>query len=915
MLIKNRFWGAMGCLILCSSLFACPSGLNIKAALKKGDQQNLLLVAEKLTDCPEWQDSLAMIYHKLSIDYYRQRDINQAIFFTEKALEVRSEIYQNQAHVDLGKSYYNLGAFYKKTGEYLLAKYNLEQSIIVFEKLDIKKRLRNSQYELSSIYTIEGDFQKAETLLKFLINSAGEQDGKLIDFWILLGDTYREQNKYELAKEALSEAINIFQQTKNSISGAQAYLNIGLIHYELKQYQQAIDNYQKAKEAYQLFGVEVELSRTLNNLGLAFLKNGNFQNAKNSFEQALLQAQSMKRIRFVSQSYDNLGELYFSNRQFELSSISLDQALLSLLPLLSKEAGLTDGLKKSIEQSPFKIDLLVYISDKIRALKVLFNQKKDRKYLKETLLYFEIGDYLIDQLRQTHSDQSTKLFWREEVLPFYEKAIGICSILNEVDKAFFYFEKSKSILLLEALLTSNALQSIPESARRKVRYLERQIRLKREVLNQENAQLLKEILDLEGRLEALNKTLTEQYPQLKEQSRDNKVIDLKNFTEAYLNDKNKAMVHYFYGENDVYAMVLNSNEKRIINLGKSSEITELVRGFLQYFEQADRIESQPKAYLQQAVNVFKILVKPLQLEASSHLLIIPSGILTYLPFEALVTEKEGDYGIANAPYLLGHYQVCYGFSATFFDQLQQRSANQFTKSLLGYAPFANRSTSVYPNLNFSQDELSKVSSLVKVDLYTDKAATVACFLKNQADYAVLHLSTHAFSSFSEAQPHIVFADSLLYLADLYQQYIPANLVVLSACQTQIGKLAPGEGVLGLSRGFFYAGTRSVVSSLWNLNAQSSATILAHFYEAMNENIPKYQALHLAKINYLEDENIPSFQKTPYYWASMNYYGDSGQWAIEKSGKLWQYVVGIVLLLGVFLGGKNTYKKYRNYLPH
>jgi CHAT domain-containing protein len=100
--------------------------------------------------------------------------------------------------------------------------------------------------------------------------------------------------------------------------------------------------------------------------------------------------------------------------------------------------------------------------------------------------------------------------------------------------------------------------------------------------------------------------------------------------------------------------------------------------------------------------------------------------------------------------------------------------------------------------------------------------------KKMNKYSVLHLSTHAEANQAGGQPLIAFADTVLFLNELYSMSIPAKLIVLSACETNIGEVKSGEGVFSLSRGFAYAGANSTIASLWNVNAASTGQIFPVF---------------------------------------------------------------------------------------
>jgi CHAT domain-containing protein len=144
-----------------------------------------------------------------------------------------------------------------------------------------------------------------------------------------------------------------------------------------------------------------------------------------------------------------------------------------------------------------------------------------------------------------------------------------------------------------------------------------------------------------------------------------------------------------------------------------------------------------------------------------------------------------------------------------------------------------------------------------------------------AQYPVLHFATHGLVS--DVQPKrsgLLLApetgeDGLLQMGEIYGLGLNANLVVLSACQTALGREITGEGLIGLSRAFFYAGARSVVATLWNLNDRFAAEFVERFYRELNQGHSSEEALRRAKVAYV---NHPRYSH-PFYWSSLVMLGD------------------------------------------
>jgi len=149
-----------------------------------------------------------------------------------------------------------------------------------------------------------------------------------------------------------------------------------------------------------------------------------------------------------------------------------------------------------------------------------------------------------------------------------------------------------------------------------------------------------------------------------------------------------------------------------------------------------------------------------------------------------------------------------------------------------------------------------------------------------ARYKVLHFATHGmvdtthpefsgllFSLFDErGAPQI----GLLSLEDIYNLDLPVDMVVLSACQTALGKEVKGEGLMGLTRGFMYAGAPRVVASLWKVNDVATASLMGRFYRAMEQDhLPAAAALRRAQLEMQTDKRWAA----PYYWAGFELQGE------------------------------------------
>ena len=183
------------------------------------------------------------------------------------------------------------------------------------------------------------------------------------------------------------------------------------------------------------------------------------------------------------------------------------------------------------------------------------------------------------------------------------------------------------------------------------------------------------------------------------------------------------------------------------------------------------------------------------------------------------------------------------------------------------------------------------------------AATETVFEKEAEHYGVLHFATHFWND--DRQPlysRIALADGVLQTYEIFDAKLNAELAVLSACNTGLGKLRKGEGLIGISRAFLYAGVPSLVVSLWSVDDEATARIMGFFYRHLQAGSSKKQALRQAKLDYLDVSR--GVKKDPFYWAPFILNGDWRPLALPKKRRTqrdWLVPVTGFLLLSVATG--------------
>jgi CHAT domain-containing protein len=230
------------------------------------------------------------------------------------------------------------------------------------------------------------------------------------------------------------------------------------------------------------------------------------------------------------------------------------------------------------------------------------------------------------------------------------------------------------------------------------------------------------------------------------------------------------------------------------------------------------------------------------------------------------------------------------------------------ETILGVFPVFENSTL---ELAFSKKEMQSIKKNFKGTYLEKQNATFKNFSSNANNFSILHLSTHASSGDIIEPASIRFYEQEILYSELYHLNINPDLVVLSACETGLGKLYNAEGAMSVARGFQFAGAQNLLFSLWKVNDYTTSVFMEKFYKKVKNGNSYFEANHQAKLDFLKSSRIPNAKKSPYYWSAFVYYG-----TIESKEStnyfLWiSIVVGIVGLVFLFLFFRKNFNKNKN----
>lgn len=400
--------------------------------------------------------------------------------------------------------------------------------------------------------------------------------------------------------------------------------------------------------------------------------------------------------------------------------------------------------------------------------------------------------------------------------------------------------------------------------------------------------LRSKLIEISTKLKSLKNTIDEKYA-------INNKISLKDI-KTRIGDKNSAIIEYFYGKNSIFQFVFTKNEYQLNRLSINETTTKKISEFISYFDDAAIINSNISGFTDDSFSVFKLLNFD-AVNTIEDVIIIPDGLINFIPFEALLYNKTLSTSFDKMPFVVNRQTLSYNSNLEFY----LNPVNKRTEDIiLGVFPVFKGSNR---ELLYTINEAEGVEKYIQGKFILHEEASKENFTNRINDYSILHLSTHASSGDFVNPATISFSNASMTIDELYGLDINPSLVVLSACETGVGKLFKGEVPLSIARGFQYAGAENILFSQWQINDLSTSTLMTSFYRYYSEGKSAVYANRQSKIDYLHNTKISNAKKSPYYWCAFIFYGDYQEMNTSNSSFfLWGLCI-VGLLIIVFLAYK------------
>ena len=529
--------------------------------------------------------------------------------------------------------------------------------------------------------------------------------------------------------------------------------------------------------------------------------------------------------------------------------------------------------------------------------------QKNTALLKQALQCIHLAFGVDEQLRQLYIYDNSKYRQGTESRERSRRAIDICRLLqkaeggNWMNTAFAYAEKSRANALLDKI-KENLLSGIRnDTAFAQTRRLWAGIKnLEDQLYEAQKDSTGKERLSIllkeKGTLEAaFSRNRNRINTLLQNASATGKLPDmLLAANREKLLETHDAVIEYFAGDSLLYRFVLQKGkenvEMAVVPLAVSDSLVKLL---LPYLTDKDKYNNDPSAYNSIAIRLHETIFPPLDKE-QGKVLVVADGLLQFLPFEALMS------GRGKPEFLVNSYVLTAAFSCASLLQQMNMAEGNLNADAIAFAPFIKQGKDGLPALPQTAAEVESVRRAGEVvAIFINEQATAQQFMEQAGKGKILHLASHAYAGDGDSvPPRIAFPGAHLSLEQVYALQLNNRLVVLSACETGIGQLVTAEGALSLARGFYYAGARNVINSLWEVNDGSAAQIFEYFYHHLKKTGSINRSLALAQQEYIK--NAPLEKRSPYYWASFICIGD-GKYAPPKDNTR-LILIGLGGLLGL-----------------
>ena len=796
---------------------------------------------------------------------------------------------------------------------------------------DANQRIGNWRIAFESL-------KEAETLF-----SADLDLGEKAVLFTKLGVHYETFGDWKNAFDYFKKSHELYFEAGDLIGYSELSIVLGQIAYQSGDYDDAINYFNKGKTESEKLNDSWSLAMAHERLGQVYDKMNLPKQAVYHLETALKLVEQEKNVNYRKASIQsNLGKVYQNMRDYKSALHFFELAKetnLRVNNILAQSdnfyyIALIESARNDLEKAKKNIEASLLLTDKITSQTA--NSKLQRTFFSNVFDRYELYINILMKLNRQNPNES----YRIEALQAVEKSRARSILENlSLSEAAFTIDAD-----VETIKRENEIRALLNIKADKLTDL-----LSQNAEKNETDKISNEINELENELEEIKANLKQNSP-VYSAIKNPAPFDVGEFQKNILDD-DSLLLEFSFGDEESYLWLIGKNEFNSYILPPREQIESKIQILRELLASREMLKDESiedyQTRIAKAETDYLIIAKDLSRElfgqvagkfGNKRLIVVPDGKLGYFPVSALPLPNSEN----NEPILLSN-EVVYQPSASTLSILAKNTQrkNSASKSLLIFSDpvfsaddsrlspenkndlSANNETgekfrfveslNSLARLDFSKTEADSIVDILgksNADNFSGFAANREKLLNiNTTDYKILHFATHGL--IDESRPElsgIVLSrfdengnksDEFFRLHDIYGMNLNSDLVVLSACNTGIGKEVRGEGLMSLNNAFLSVGAKSVMSSLWKVEDGATLELMKNFYDAMaNENLTPSKALQQAQIKMRRNSRYQS----PFYWAAFTVQGDFRNVPeISPNYGYWIYSLPLaaVFFLGIF----------------
>jgi CHAT domain len=846
--------------------------------------------------------ALAKLLHKIgALEYGLNRNYTIAIGFTQKAVDINSSGKKGASPLLAATDFYNLAYFYDNLGLFSLSLPLYDSAIQMAERgPDINDVIPDSKVQKTAIYFRSGDYQKAVQESDLGIEEALKKRDSLHYLAFL---NQRAQSLFFLNQPTRSladvkMAIQLAGSLKQSFNLATAYKTAGFIYAQKKDYPLSEASFRRSiaeRVKSKFFG---QVAGDYNDLGIIFRDSlRDHKKAVACFNNGIEYAQKEGDSVRLARISINQGETFYLNGQPDKAVTYYFQATRYLKISADEHFNETPAAARLLAVGNNQLLNFLY-SSLTESLLALYKKTTDRRWLQRCIRHARLNDTLITRMRHEQLGEESKLYWRESTRGFFRDALEASYLAQDPEQAFYFMEKSRSVLLQDKLNELGASASLPpgEAARQdsfRISIIECQQKLSSQ--NEASSGYGESYYNLsraKANLEQYIQSLEKKYPAYYQYKYADDVPSLSEL-QQWLAHSNQSFVDFFINDSSSLALFVTPQASSLQKIARTGLDPEpyMIR-FGRMCSDENYLNQAYPEFIRYSNRLYQIMLGPFRIP-EGRVVICQDNYL--IPFEALSSDSSREH------FLLEDYSFSYVYSARYL--LSPSNPAMGKGNFLGIAPVEFLTGQGLASLSKSPGALIQCSNYyAHTKLLIQQEASHSRFMQEVPKYNVVTVLTHANADSSEQEPLLFMYDSPVRLSELQLLEKPVTkLILLSACMTNVGKNFSGEGIFSLARGFSAAGIPAVAATLWQADEQTIYSISEKFNEYISAGMYKDEALRKAKLFYINQNRHKN--SLPVYWATMILIGNTEPVKLAPAASnAWGIIAGLLglgLLVWVF----------------